>query len=90
MAKTKQMSADVWQRVHSCKHNQLCKSTKKGVWVDCMLGKGYICDPSTGYCQSEIHKTIVDTGYKAMKEITNRSNLKKVDFNTLNAGDKAQ
>ena len=65
MTKTKQMSADVWQRVHSCKHNQLCKSTKKGVWVDCMLGKGYICDPSADYCQFEAHKTIVETGDKA-------------------------
>lgn len=65
MSKAKQMSADVWQRVRSCKHNQLCKSTKKGVWVDCMLGKGYICDPSAGYCQFEAHKTIVETGGKA-------------------------
>lgn len=67
MSKAKQMSANVWQRVHSCKHNQLCKSTKKGVWVDCMLGKGYICDPSAGYCQFGAHETMVETGYKAQQ-----------------------
>ena len=77
MTKTKQMSADVWQRVHSCKHNQLCKSTKKGVWVDCMLGKGYICDPSAGYCQFEAYDSTISTmpteeshSYKCLMQLT--------------------
>ena len=77
MPKAKQMSTDVWQRVHSCKHNQLCKSTKKGVWVDCMLGKGYICDPSTGYCQFEAYDSTISTmpteeshSYKCLMQLT--------------------
>lgn len=77
MTKTKQMSADVWQRVHSCKHNQLCKSTKKGVWVDCMLGKGYICDPSADYCQFEAYDSTISTmpteeshSYKCLMQLT--------------------
>ena len=79
--------------------------TKMATCIDTVTGKEYYTDKldrliyadveiapenSQAYAEFKAHETIVDTGYKAMQEITNRSNLKRVDFNTLNAGGKAQ
>ena len=79
--------------------------TKMATCIDTATGKEYYTNKldrliyadveiapenSQAYAEFKAHETIVDTGYKAMKEITNRSNLKKVDFNTFNAGCKAQ
>ena len=77
--------------------------TKMATCVDTKTGKEYYTskldkllyalnspENSQAYAEFKAHETMVETGYKAMKEITNRSNLQRVDFNALNVGDEAQ
>ena len=50
MAKKKQLSKDLYAIAKKCPHLQLCKSTKKGTWLDCRLKKGANCFPGAPYC----------------------------------------
>ena len=50
MAKKKQLSKDLYAIAKKCPHLQLCKSTKKGTWLDCRLKKGANCCPGAPYC----------------------------------------
>ena len=50
MAKKKQLSKDLYAIAKICPHLQLCKSTKKGTWLDCRLKKGANCCPGAPYC----------------------------------------
>ena len=50
MAKKKQLSKDLYAIAKICPHLQLCKSTKKGTWLDCRLKKGANCFPGAPYC----------------------------------------
>ena len=50
MAKKKQLSKDLYAIAKKCPHLQLCKSTKKGTWLDCRLKKGADCCPGAPYC----------------------------------------
>ena len=50
MAKKKQLSKDLYAIAKKCPHLQLCKSTKKGTWLDCRLKKGCACSPGASYC----------------------------------------
>ena len=50
MAKKKQLSKDLYAIAKICPHLQLCKSTKKGTWLDCRLKKGANCYPGAPYC----------------------------------------
>lgn len=50
MAKKKQLSKDLYAIAKKCPHLQLCKSTKKGAWLDCRLKKGCACAPGASYC----------------------------------------
>ncbi len=50
MAKKKQLSKNLYTIAKKCLHLQLCKSTKKGTWLDCRLKKGANCCPGAPYC----------------------------------------
>lgn len=50
MAKKKQLSKGLYTIAKKCPHLQLCKSTKKGTWLDCRLKKGCACSPGASYC----------------------------------------
>ena len=39
-----------------CRFSRLCKSTRRGTWIDCSLGKGLICQPDKEYCKYEQYK----------------------------------
>lgn len=50
MAKKKQLSKDLYTIAKKCPHLQLCKSAKKGTWLDCRLKKGCDCFPGAAHC----------------------------------------
>lgn len=40
----------------NCRFMRVCKSTKKGTWLDCSRGKGFVCDTTKPYCSPEPFK----------------------------------
>lgn len=44
---------EILKKYKNCRYRQLCRSTKKGTWLDCRLGKGLDCHPLLAYCKYE-------------------------------------
>ena len=79
MAKKKQLSKDLYAIAKKCPHLQLCKSTKKGTWLDCRLKKGANCFPGAPYC-TQVSYVPSPTTWGEMDEYMSEKENKKSTY----------